>query len=170
MSSTYSTTTTKTFTLTDARRLAAKVAADMHQCKQLYGHLTDAEIEDYQQELTVLLHGGYVRSYEFGFQTKDQRRVVSWSYTVGPSGDLEGGRSGGLYAAAKVSGTDMFNFLTPSAAWFALSAAERDKVKANYSIRRSEGSPPQDGNGYWDNSRSYTSGGVAVTRKEFRPW
>lgn len=168
MSSTY--TTTETFTLAHARRLAAKVAADMHQCQRFYDKPTDTQIEDYQEELTVLLHGGYVQSYEFGFKTKDERRVVSWHYTVGPSGDLEGGRSGGLFEAADVSGAVMFNFLTTNSKWSHLSQTEREKIEASYQIRRTDGKPPLDGNGYWDSSRRYASGGVAVTRKEFRPW
>lgn len=170
MTTSYSYTTSETFTLTDARRLAAKVAADMHQCQSFYGHLTDTEIEDYRQELTVLLHGGYVKSYEFGFKTRGGQRVVSWFYTVGPSGDLEGGRSGGLFPSANISNAVMFNFLSYSSKWLVLSDKEKDKIKTDYSVRRTEGSPPQDGNGYWDSSRHYASGGVAVTRKEFRPW
>lgn len=166
----YSYTTSETFTLTHARRLSAKVAADMHQCQRLYGHLTDTEIDDYQQELAVLLLGGYVKSYEFGFKTSDGQRVVSWAYTVGPSGNLEGGRSGGLYPTANVSGAVMFNFLSYSSKWSALDSNEREKVKASYLVRRTDGSPPQDGNGYWDSSRHYESGGTAITRKEFRPW
>src|SRR5260370_28427074 len=111
MSSTY--TTSESFTLTHAHRLAARVAADMHQCQRFYSRPTDTEIESYQEELIVLLHGGYIKSYEFGFKTRDERRVVSWHYTVGPSGDLEGGRSGGLFPAADVSGAVWFNLLTP---------------------------------------------------------
>lgn len=65
----YSYTTTETFTLTHARHLAAKVAADMHQCQRFYDYPTDAKIKEYEQELVVLLHGGYVESYEFGFKT-----------------------------------------------------------------------------------------------------
>lgn len=169
MTTSYSYTTAETFTLTHARRLAAKVTADMHQCQRFYGHLTDTKIENYQQELTILLHGGYVQSYEFGFQTRDERRVVSWFYTVSSSGNLEGGRSGGLFPSADIADAAMFNFLSYSSKWFALSNVERDKIKASYPVQRVEGSPPQDGNGYWDSSRHYTSGGVAVTRKEFRP-
>lgn len=170
MTTSYSYTTSETFTLTHARRLAAKVAADMHQCQRLYGHLTDTKIEEYQQELIVLLHGEYVKSYEFGFKTRDGKRVVSWFYTIGPSGNLEGGRSGGLFPSADISNALMFNFLSYSSKWFALSQRERDEIEASYAIRRTDGSPPQDGNGYWDSARHYTSGGVAVTRKEFRPW
>jgi hypothetical protein len=167
---TYSYTTTESFTLTHARHLAAKVTADMHQCQRFYGHPTDTLIENYQQELIVLLYGGYLKSYEFGYQTKDERRVVSWSYNVGPSGDLEGGRSGGLFPSADITDAITFNFLTYSSEWFALSQTEKDKIKASYPVRRTDGSPPRDGNGYWDSSRHYASGGVAVTRKEFRPW
>jgi hypothetical protein len=169
MTTSYSYTTSETFTLTDARRLAARVAADMHQCQKFYDYPTDAKIKDYEQELVVLLHGGYVESYEFGFKTCDERRVVSWLYTVGPSGDLEGGRSGGLFPSADISNAVMFNFLSCNAEWFALPKIERDKIEASYPVQRTEGSAPQDGNGYWDSSRQYTSGGVAVTRKEFRP-
>lgn len=170
MTTSYSYTTSETFTLTHARRLAAKVAADMHQCQRLYDQPSDAEIENYQQELVVLLRGGYVKSYEFGFKTKNGERVVSWLYNVSSSGDLEGGRSGGLFPSADISDAVLFNFLSYSDNWSALSASERDKIKATYSIKRTDGTSPKDGNGYWDSSRQYTSGGVAVTRKEFRPW
>src|SRR5260370_37209848 len=146
----YSITTTESFTLTHARRLAARVAADMHQCQRFYSKPTDTEIESYQEELIVLLHGGYIKSYELGFKTKDERRVVSWHYTVGPSRDLEGGRSGGLFPAADVSGALWLKLVTPSSEWYALSTVERDKIKASYSVQRTDGSPPRDGNGYWD--------------------
>ncbi len=78
----YSITTTESFTLTHARRLAARVAADMHQCQRFYNKPTDTEIESYQEELIILLHGGYIKSYEFGFKTKNEWRVVSWYYMV----------------------------------------------------------------------------------------
>ena len=46
----YSYTTTESFTRTHACRLAAKVAADMHQCQQFYGYPTNAKIKDFEQE------------------------------------------------------------------------------------------------------------------------
>jgi hypothetical protein len=163
-------TRTETFNVTHARKLAAKVVADMHQCNLLYGKgPAGTEIAGYEQELVAMLAGGYVRSYEFGFQTADDKRVLAWKYTVGPSGDLEGGRSGGLYAQASLAGTSMFNFLTTSSKWTSLPAGDRAKVEAQHSVNRVTGSPPADGNGYWSSNRSYAAGGVAVTRQEFRP-
>src|SRR2546430_4519458 len=150
----YSYTTSETFTRTDARRLAAKVAADMHQCQRRYGYPSDDKIEEFIQELAVLLLGGFVESYEFGYKTADERRVVSWLYTVGPAGDLEGGRSGGLYLNADVSTAQPFNFLHYSSAWFALSGEEKTKVKASHPVLRTDGSPPSDGDGYWRDRKS----------------
>ena len=166
----FSYTTTETFTRSDARRLGAKVAADMHQCQLKYGEPSDAEIGNFQQELEVLLLGGYVESYEFGYQTSDEKRVVTWRYKPGPAGDLEGGRSGGLYLHADTSNASMFNLLSRSSTWFALSREEQAKIDALHPVDRTTGSGPSDGNGYWSTTRIYVSGTGAIKREEFRPW
>ena len=168
MSTTY--TLTETFNITHARRLAAKVVADMHQCNRLYARgPAPAEIAKYEQELVVLLAGGYVDTYECGFQSPDGRRVLSWKYTVSVTGDLEGGRSGGLYATADLASTTRFNFLSRNHKWWSLSETERTKIDAQHNVDRVDGNTPLDGNGYWTSTRSYASGGVGVMRQEFRP-
>lgn len=168
MTSSY--TTTETFNVTHARKLAAKVVADMHQCNLLYGRgPSTTDIAAYEAELVVLLAGGYVSAYEFGFKTVDNRRVLSWKYTVGLSGDLEGGRSGGLYSQASLDGASLFNFLTTNTKWSQLSESDQAKVDQQHPISRTVSSPPADGNGYWASNRAYAAGGVAVTRQEFRP-
>ena len=168
MTSSY--TTTESFTVVHARKLAAKVSADMDQCRRLYGLPSETDIARYQEELIVLLHGGYVSEYEFGFKTSDDRRVISWMYRVNANGDLQGGRSGGLYAQADVSRAKTFNFLTTNSDWTRLTPAEKQAVKAKYSISRVDGEPPSDGSGIWVRDRTYSAGGVAIERQEFRPW
>lgn len=167
---TYSYTTTESFTIAHARKLAAKVTADMDQCRRWYGEPSAAEIAAYGEELVAMLHGQYVTKYEFGYQTSDDRRIVSWLYKVTAAGDLDGGRSGGLYAQADVGNATMFNFLTTNSAWSGLGAAGRDKVREKHSITRVSGEPPKDGNGRWVRDKTYASGGVAIEREEFRPW
>jgi hypothetical protein len=167
---TYSRTVTESFTLTDAKKLAAKVIADMYQCRRLYESPSESSIEAYQTELVVLLAGRYVSEYEFGFQTAADKRIVAWQYTVTAAGDLQGGRSGGLYAMADLSSAQFFNFLWRSAEWRKLTTAEQAKVDAQHAIERVEGDPPHDGSGRWVRDRRYVSGGVAIERKEFRPW
>jgi hypothetical protein len=166
---TYSYTTSESFTLTNAKKLAAKVTADMHQCRRFYGNPTEAGMTSYNDELVAMLAGGYVSSYEFGYQ-KGDRRIVSWYYTVTAAGELEGGRSGGLYAHADITGASWFNVMTTNHSWSVLSDAERDAVQAKHTIIRTFGDPPGDGSGRWVSDRTYVSGGVAVQRKEFRPW
>lgn len=168
MSATY--TLTETFNVTHARKLAAKVVADMHQCNLLYKRgPVDSAIKLYEPELVAMLAGGYISSYEFGFQDSTGKRVLSWKYTVGPSGDLEGGRSGGLYPQANLIGASLFNFMTTNTKWASLPATEKSKVDSQHDVSRVEGSPPSDGSGLWSSTRSYAAGGVAVTREEFRP-
>jgi hypothetical protein len=170
MTVSYTYATTDTFTLTHARKLAAKVTADLHQCRRFYGSPTsEVDITAYNEELVVMLAGGYISSYEFGYRANGQR-VVSWYYTVTAAGDLEGGRSGGLYATANVYGASWFNFMTTSNAWSSLTEAGRDAVSAKHTVNRVNGEPPSDGSGRWVSDRTYVSGGVAVRRKEFRPW
>ena len=166
----YSYTTTETFSETHARRLAAKVGADMHQCQRSYGYPSDGDIADFMEELRVLLLGGYIDTYEFGFKTADNRRVVSWLYTVSPAGELEGGRSGGLYLTANIANASSFNFISYSGAWTALTADKQADVKNSHPVDRGYGSAPSDGDGYWNDSRVYVSGGAAMTKREFRPW
>jgi hypothetical protein len=43
----YSYTATESFTLTDAKKLAAKVIADMHQCRRIYESPSESSIEAY---------------------------------------------------------------------------------------------------------------------------
>jgi len=167
---TYSQTATQSFTLTDAKKLAAKVIADMYQCRRLYAGPSESSIEAYQTELVVLLAGRHVSEYEFGFKTAADKRIVSWQYTVTAGGDLQRGRSGGLYATADVSNARFFNYLWRSSTWYALSASEQARVDAQHSVERTLGDPPSDGSGRWVRDRQYVSGGVAIERKEFRPW
>ena len=169
MSYSYTTSATDTFSLTHAKKLAAKVTADLHQCCRFYGCPSEGDIADYNEELVVMLAGEYVCTYEFGFQSND-RRVVSWYYTITAAGDLEGGRSGGLHATADVRGASWFNYMSYADAWSNLTQTGREAERAKHNITRISGHPPSDGSGHWVSDRTYVSGGVAVVRKEFRPW
>jgi hypothetical protein len=160
----------QTFNIADAKRLTSKVIADMHQCQQFYKTPSDADIATYQEELIVLLNGRYVDRYEFGFKTANDKRVISWRYKVSAAGNLEGGRSGGLYAKADISGSTWFNFMWYSDKWDQLSRSARDAIRGSYELKRGTGDPPADGTGHWVTGAAYVSGGVAMQREEFQPW
>ena len=165
-------TATQTFTRTHAKYLASKVVADLYQCARLYGKPSSNDVADYQAELVELLAGGYVAEYEFGFK-KNGKRVASWQYRVNASGNLVGGGTddgaGGVYARAKLAGASYFNFLSYSSKWNALTPTQKKDIKDDLPVSRSPGTLPNDGNGYWVSDRTYSNGGVSVTRRTFRP-
>jgi hypothetical protein len=163
-----STTTTSTFTRTNARYLASKIAADLRQLRSFYGRPTEQQIGDLYDELVEMLAGGYVARYEAGFR-KDGERVVSERYIVTASGTSTDERAGGIYARADVTGASWFTFMSYSTAWWNLSEGARQAVNDAVPIDRTPGQEPTDGNGYWENGRSYASGGTSTSRSGFRP-
>lgn len=165
----YSFTTTTTFTRTHARHLAAKVVADLYQCHVLYGRPAEDQIPLYEEELIELLVNGYLETYEFGFK-KDDRRVLTWRYAVRPDGGLgDDSGAGGIYARAQVAAAGYFNFVTHSQKWSSLTEPDRAAFESGLPIRRANGYPPEDGNGYWQADRGYSAGGLRMDRGTFRP-
>ncbi len=161
---------TTAFTRTHAKYLASKVVADLYLCSLVYGRPASASIESYEEELVTLLAGRYVATYEFGFK-RSGKRVLSWFYSVGTAGDLDGDiRSGGLVRGIDVSSALYFNFMTHTDAWFDLSVTDRKAIEDALPFQRSAGSEPGDGDGYWATERRYAAGGVLVERRVFRPW
>ena len=164
-----STTTTSTFTRTNARYLASKIAADLRQFRSFYGKPTAQQIDDLYEELVEMLAGGYVATYEAGFRLSNGQRVVSARYTVSSSGVSTDERAGGIYARADISDACWFTFMTCSSAWSQLSAAAQKAIEDSVPIDRTPGAEPTDGSGYWESGRNYASGGTSTNRSGFRP-
>ena len=85
--STFSFTHSATFTVTHARHLASKIAADLNACSRLHGRPAISSVESYNEELVELLRYGYLSQYEFGFK-RNEMRVLSWLYEVDASGNI----------------------------------------------------------------------------------
>ena len=167
MTNTY--TRTATFTITHARHLSSKVAADMHLCAQYYGMPSEERIRLYAEELAQYINQGYVEEYEFGYK-KNNQRVVSWRYRVDENGVLTADdRSGKVVPYVDVTGAGFFNFLTPSSRYHLLKPAERGSFERSLPFQRPEGQAPSDGSGYWTSDRNYYSGGRGLNRQTFQP-
>jgi hypothetical protein len=161
-------TTTTTFTRTNARYLASKIAADLRQLRSFYRRPTEQTIADLYEELTEMLAGGYVATFEAGF-CKSDRRVVTVRYTITAGGSSDDERAGGIYARGDVSGASWFTFMSYSLAWWQLTETERRRIRDSVPIDRTPGSEPTDGDGYWEAGRSYESAGTSASRRGFRP-
>lgn len=164
--STFTTTATRTFTVTHAAYLASKIATDLRLCLRYYQQPSEAQIEHYVNELTEYLRAGYLREYEFGFK-KEENRVVCWRYTVLADGTIDD-KAGKVTSVADVVGATHYNHLTQNDAFWALTQSERDAFKDSLPVKRSGATLPQDGKGYWEVDKAYSSGGVGLGRKTFR--
>ena len=161
-------TRTDSFTITHARHLSSKVAADMHLCAQYYGRPSEDLIRRYSEELAQYLNEGYLAEYEFGYE-RGGIRVVTWRYKVDVNGSITtDDRAGKVVPYVDIMGAEFFNFLTHNSTFSLLSSEQQRRFKESLPITRVEGSPPTDGRGYWTSDRNYYSGGCGLGRQTFQ--
>ncbi len=170
MSSTF--TTSRTFTITHARYVTSKVAADLRQVQLFYGRPDDEQIDAYAEEAALLLRDGYLERVDYGFRHQDLQRGAQWVLLlryIARNGELDDDHSGRIPPGVDLSGTSFWSYLTYTAPFFALNDAERDRVKAALPIQRSAGREAGFVNGTWSGDRTYSSAGQGVARSVFKP-
>ena len=172
MTTTY--TTEYTFTRTNAKYIASKVAGDLKLMQIFYGEPTDSQINDYIEELVILLLGngvhGYLESVDYGFR-KDGSWIVAAKYSANYSGDVSrDDRSGGIPFGKDTNGASCYSYLRKNSHFWNLSQSERDRILESIPIKRSSAEEPQLGAGEWVSERTYSSGGVVMERRVFKSY
>ncbi len=76
MSYSHTKTSTSSFTITHARYLSSKVAADMHLCALYYGKPSEDKIRDYAEEVAQYLNEGYLS--ELSLFTASRVHKLRW--------------------------------------------------------------------------------------------
>jgi hypothetical protein len=82
MTSSFTFTDTASFTVTHARHMAAKVAADLKRMQRLYGAPSDLSIADFEAELIELMKASYLGTVTFGFRRDGAWIVPTLRYTA----------------------------------------------------------------------------------------
>lgn len=168
---TYSTTVTntKTFTLTDAKNLASKIAADLKRVKRFYANsLSDYSISQYEEEVTELLKHGYLESVTYGYKKNGKWIEPTLKYNAEELLNSEIDDDPGKIRPGKNTTSSQFcSFLTYTPAWFALSIKEREKFEDQLPLNRKVATEPSV-SGYLENDRTYSSGGRSLTRQQVR--
>jgi hypothetical protein len=171
MSYSFTATETKTFTLTHARHLAAKVAADLKRLQRLYGHITDQRIGEFEGEVTELLRQGYLGTVTYGFQRNEKWIEPTLRYTAtdlaGNGMDDDPGR---VAPGKDITGAQFHSYLTYSAAWDALTPEARTTIKQQLPIQRVSGSEATVSNGYFADDKTYSSGSRSLGRSSVRSY
>jgi hypothetical protein len=171
MSSSYTFTQATTFTLTHAKHMAARVAADLKRLQRFYGEPSDERIAAFEAEITELLKGGYLERVTYGFRRDGNMIEPTLRYTAR---DLAGGSAadddpGRIRPGANVSNASFYSYLVYSSAWTALSTTEREAVARRIPISRGDAIEPGV-SGYLENDRTYSAGGRALDRASVRSW
>jgi hypothetical protein len=162
-------TRTRTFTITDARYIASKIAADLDLLRAYCGgRPSEPLVSNLAIEASLLLDARYLKSVEYGFR-RNGVTVLALKYVARSDGTLTSDdRPGRVYVESDVSDAKWYSFLEYSDAFLRLPQAQRDRFEATLPIQRVGTAAPQAGNGYWDQTRIYSSRGEGVLRHVFR--
>ena len=171
MTSSFTITEARTFTVTHARHMAAKVATDLKRLQRLYGKPSNTSIAEYETEIIELLKAGYLGTVTYGYRRNDCWIEPALRYTAR---DLEGASAndddpGRIRPGANVDGASFYSYLTYTAAWDSLSEAEKDGFKKSLPFYRG-GAPEPAIDGYLSNDKTYSSGGRALDRASVRSY
>ena len=167
MSSSYTTTdtTSNTFTIAHAKYIASKVATDLLRFQRFYRSPSDAWIDKYEAELTVLLKYDAVDEVVYGFKRNGFWTMASARYVALPGGSIRvDDDPGKIRPGLDVSGASFTSFLTYSSRWFALSPAERANIEHDLPFSRTTQNTPGLEAGYWAEDRNYVAGGRGLGR------
>jgi hypothetical protein len=163
---TYSFTSTDsvTFTVTHAKHLAAKVAADLKRIQRFYGSPTDIAIAQYEEELIELLKNGYLGVVTYGFKKDGNWINPSLRYTAQDlSSSALDDDPGKVLPGANISNASFSSYLEYSASWDSLSSAEQQAFYNTVPLQRT-GAPKPGVTGYFSSDLSYSAGGRALNR------
>lgn len=171
MSTSFTVSEASTFTVTHARHMAAKVAADLMRLKRLYeGVLTSSEIDAYEEEVVALLKAGYLKEVTYGFKRDGKWIEPTLRYTAEDlSFDGADDDPGRIRARRDVSGASFSSFLKYTDAWYLLSEADKDAFEGGLPFKRSA-APEPSVNGHFDSDKLYAAGGRALNRSSVRSW
>jgi hypothetical protein len=171
MSFSFTVTETQSFTVTHARHMAAKVAADLKRMQRFYDSPSDEKIAQYEAEIIEFLKAGYLSAVWYGFKRDGNWIEPSLRYSAR---DLAGTAAndddpGRVRPWANITGARFHSYLTYSPAWFSATLSDREAFARRLPIQRGDGTEPGV-NGVLRDDRTYSSGGRALDRASVRSY
>lgn len=162
MSNSY--TRTETFTITNAKYLASKVATDLMRFRRFYDKPSFELIAAYEAEITALLKEDYLDNVIYGFK-RDGKFVEALRYHALPGGILvDDDDPGKIRPGVDVSNAEFSSYLYKNSRWTNLTQAEKDSFEANLPFIRTFADEPPLESGAWARDHNYLSAGRALQR------
>jgi len=169
MSSSYSFSNTTTFTVTHAKQLAAKVAADLKRIQRFYGEPSDRLIDMYEEELVEYLKSGFLQEVSYGYQRNSKWITPTLKYIARDIELLAGTDNdpGKVRPGADVAGASFCSFLIYNSKMSDLTSTQRENFIDSLPFRRGSADEP-DSDGYFSNDLMYYSGGRSLNRSSLQ--
>jgi hypothetical protein len=167
----YTFSNTQSFTLTHAKYLASKVAADLKRIQRFYGFPSDSDIIGYEIELTEYLRNGYLSEVTYGFKRNDNWIEPSVRYTTKDLAGMVGNDDdpGRIRPNANVAGASFSSYLVHNYSYNLLTESEKSKFEESLPFSRT-GAPAPGVSGYMSSDKSYSSGGQALDRSSIKSY
>lgn len=163
-------TQTETFTLTHAKHMGAKVAADLMRFRDFYGKPTLEWIDAYEREIVALLKGDYIDYVIYGFY-RDNKVVEGIRYKASPGGVLVADEDPGkLRPKPGIAELPFSSYLVQNDSWKKLSADDQRLARSGVGFDRVGADEPGVEGGYWHDDRTYSAGGRSLSRSSIRRW
>lgn len=171
MTSSFTISESTSFTLTHARHIGTKVAADLKRMQRFYGSPTDTRIAQFEAEIIELLRGGFLGFVMYGFKRDGNWIEPTVRYTARELAGMAANDDdpGRVRPSADITGASFYSFLTYNSAWNKLPQSEKDKFEAGLPFQRGGASEPGV-SGYLLSDRTYSSGGRALDRASLRSY
>lgn len=167
MSSSHS--TTNTFTIANARHVAAKIKTDLKLFQRAYGEPSDSAIDNYGEEAALMLCTGYLGTVTYGYK-KGGDWIVALRYAANNDGTLTcDDRAGRIPRGVSVAGANFYSYMTYSSKRDRVSQDDWDKFCDALPFKRGGADEPGASGGYWSTDLTYSSNGSGVARKTFKP-
>lgn len=161
---------TKTFTVTHAKHIAAKVATDLKRIQRFYGKPSDTDINEYESEVIALLKSGYLYTVTYGFKKDGNWIEPTLHYTARDLiAEATNDDPGRIRPGANINGAAFYSYLTYTSLWNNLTYEEKEQFKRSLPFQRVGATQP-DFSGYLYDDRTYSSGGRALYRASLRSY
>jgi hypothetical protein len=169
MSMSYTESATESFTLTHAKRLASKVAADLKRFQRFYGEPSDLWIGRYERELVELLRHDAVSEVVYGFKRDGKWTAAAVRYKALAGGLLDvDDDPGRVKPNLDVAGATFTSFLNRNSSYWHLTDRDRQAIEEQAGFSRSTGSTPPLEQGWWAEDLTYSAGGRGLGRSTVR--
>jgi hypothetical protein len=153
------------FTITDAREVGAKVGTDLRLLHNLYGRPTLGKIDDFAEEVALLLREGYLDTVDYGFRdTGDNSWKLRLRYRATAGGQLLDSRPGSYPRDLPLENYAFCSFLTYSMKFLLLDGTDRERFTATLPVQRETAEEPTAYSGTTTSGHGYSRNGVGILR------